>query len=84
MNTQVPVITLDELAEYADFIVDTLVGRNKMSFRVTSESGDVLLVPVIEKAPLPEDLIEELQQMQKVLESPETALAGPPPLDIPF
>jgi len=85
MNTQVPVINLQELTENAEFICEVLVGRNRMSLRVTTEDhGDFLLVPVIEKAPLPEDLIEELQQMQKVLESPETALAGPPPLDIPF
>ena len=85
MNTQVPVISLDELAEYTDFIVNVLVARNKMSFRVTSiEHGDILLVPVIEKSPVPEDVLAELQEMQKVLESPETGLAGAPPLDMPF
>jgi hypothetical protein len=84
MNTQVPVINLQELAENAEFICEVLVGRNKMSFRVTSEDhGDVLLVPVIEKAPMPEDVLAELQEMQKLIESPEIP-AGPPPLDIPF
>jgi hypothetical protein len=85
MNTQVPIITLDELAEYADFIINTLVSRNKMSFRVTSEDqGDVLLVPVIEKSPIPEDVLKDLEEMQKALETPDTGLVGPPPLDMPF
>jgi hypothetical protein len=50
MNTQVPVINLEELAENAEFICEVLVGRNRMSLRVTTEDhGDFLLVPVIEK-----------------------------------
>jgi len=85
MNTQVPVINLSELTEYAEFICEVLVGRNRMSLRVTTEDhGDFLLVPVIEKSPIPADVLSELEQMQKVLESPETSLAGPPPLDMPF
>ena len=84
MNTQVPVINLQELAENAEFICEVLVGRNKMSFRVVSEDhGDVLLVPVIEKGPIPQDVLAELEEMQKLMESPETP-AGAPPLDIPF
>jgi hypothetical protein len=84
MNTQVPVINLQELAENAEFICEVLVGRNKMSFRVTSEDhGDVLLVPVIEKAPIPEDLLSDLEQMQKLMESPKIPV-GAPPLDMPF
>jgi hypothetical protein len=55
-----------------------------MSFRVVSEEhGDVLLVPVIEKAPMSEDVLAELQEMQKLMESPEIPV-GPPPLDMPF
>jgi hypothetical protein len=85
MNTQVPVINVQELTENAEFICEVLVGRNRMSLRVTTEDhGDFLLVPVIEKAPIPEDVLAELEQMQKVLESPETGLVGPPPLDMPF
>jgi hypothetical protein len=85
MNTQVPVINLQELAENAEFICEVLVGRNKMSFRVVSEDhGDVLLVPVIEKAPIPEDVLADLEQMQKVLEEPTSQLPFPPPLDMPF
>jgi hypothetical protein len=85
MNTQVPVINLQELTENAEFICEVLVGRNRMSLRVTTEDhGDFLLVPVIEKAPIPEDVLKDLEEMQKAIESPETGLAGPPPLDIPF
>jgi hypothetical protein len=85
MNTQVPVINLQELAENAEFICEILVGRNKMSFRVVSEDhGDVLLVPVVEKSPIPENVLAELEEMQKAFESPETGLVGPPPLDMPF
>lgn len=85
MNTQVPVINLSELVENAEFICEVLVGRNRMSLRVTTEDhGDFLLVPVVEKSPIPEDVLAELEQMQKVLESPETSLGGPPPLDMPF
>lgn len=85
MNTQVPVITLDELAENVEFICEVLVCRNKMSFRVRSENqGDVLLVPVIEKSPIPSDVLAELEEMQKAFESPVPGLAGPPPLDMPF
>lgn len=84
MNTQVPVINLTELTENAEFICEVLVGRNRMSLRVTTEDhGDFLLVPVIEKAPIPDDVLEELKEMQKVLESPEIPV-GPPPLDMPF
>ncbi|UYA57511.1 YefM-like antitoxin [Synechococcus phage S-CREM1] len=81
---QVPVINVSELGEYAEFIIDALVVRNKMSLRITSDDGDALLVPVIEKSPVPEDVLKELEEMQKVLETPETSLAGPPPLDMPF
>ena len=81
---QVPVINVSELGEYAEFIIDVLVVRNKMSLRITSEDGDALLVPVIEKSPVPEEVLKELEEMQKVLETPETSLAGPPPLDMPF
>jgi hypothetical protein len=85
MNTQVPVINLEELAENAEFICEVLVGRNRMSLRVTTEDhGDFLLVPVIEKSPVPESVLKDLEEMQKALGSPETGLAGPPPLDIPF
>jgi hypothetical protein len=85
MNTQVPVINLQELAENAEFICEILVGRNKMSFRVVSEDhGDVLLVPVVEKSPIPENVLAELEEMQKAFETPETGLVGPPPLDMPF
>lgn len=85
MNTQVPVINLSELAENAEFICEVLVGRNRMSFRITTEDhGDFLLVPVIEKSPVPPDVLAELEEMQKAFESPETSLAGPPPLDMPF
>lgn len=83
MNTQVPVINLSELSEYSEFIIDALVVRNKMSLRITSVDGDALLVPVIEKAPIPDDVLEELKEMQKVLETPEIPV-GPPPLDMPF
>lgn len=81
---QVPVINVSELGEYAEFIIDVLVVRNKMSLRITSDDGDALLVPVIEKSLVPEDVLKELEEMQKVLETPETSLAGPPPLDMPF
>lgn len=85
MNTQVPVINLSELTEYAEFICEVLVGRNRMSLRVTTEDhGDFLLVPVVEKAPIPEDVLEDLKQMQKAFETPDTGLVGPPPLDMPF
>jgi hypothetical protein len=85
MNTQVPVINLQELTENAEFICEVLVGRNRMSLRVTTEDhGDFLLVPVIEKSPIPENVLKDLEEMQKAIESPETGLAGPPPLDIPF
>jgi hypothetical protein len=85
MNTQVPVINLQELTENAEFICEVLVGRNRMSLRVTTEDhGDFLLVPVIEKAPIPEDVLKDLEEMQKAIETPEIGLAGPPPLDIPF
>lgn len=85
MNAQVPVINLSELVENAEFICEVLVGRNQMSLRVTTEDhGDFLLVPVIEKSPVPVEVLKELEEMQKVLETPETSLAGPPPLDMPF
>jgi hypothetical protein len=85
MNTQVPVINLQELTENAEFICEVLVGRNRMSLRVTTEDhGDFLLVPVIEKAPIPEDVLKDLEEMQKAIETPEIGLAGPPPLDMPF
>ena len=85
MNTQVPVISLSELRDNAEFICEVLVGRNRMSLRVTTEEyGDFLLVPVIEKGPIPEDILQELQEMQKAMESPDIGLAGPPPLDMPF
>jgi len=85
MNTQVPVINLHELTENAEFICEVLVGRNRMSLRVTTEDhGDFLLVPVIEKSPIPEDVLAELEEMQKAIETPEIGLAGPPPLDMPF
>jgi hypothetical protein len=86
MNTQVPVINLEELAENAEFICEVLVGRNKMSFRVTSEDhGDVLLVPVIEKAPIPEDLLSDIEEMQKMIDNSNLpAPPLPPPLDMPF
>jgi hypothetical protein len=84
MNTQVPVINLQELTENAEFICEVLVGRNRMSLRVTTEDhGDFLLVPVIEKGPIPQDVLAELEEMQKLMESPEIS-AGPPPLDMPF
>jgi hypothetical protein len=84
MNTQVPVINLQELTENAEFICEILVGRNRMSLRVTTEDhGDFLLVPVIEKGPIPQDVLAELEEMQKLMESPEIP-AGPPPLDMPF
>ena len=85
MNTQVPVINLSELVENAEFICEVLVGRNLMSIRVTTiDHGDFLLVPVVEKSPIPEDVLAELEEMQKAFESPETGLVGPPPLDMPF
>jgi hypothetical protein len=85
MNTQVPVINLTELSENAEFICEVLVGRNRMSLRVTTEDhGDFLLVPVIETSPVPEDVLQELQKMQKLLESPENPFPAPPPLDMPF
>ena len=85
MNTQVPVINLQELTENAEFICEVLVGRNRMSFRVTTEDhGDFLLVPVVEKAPIPQDVLKDLEEMQKALETPDTGLVGPPPLDMPF
>lgn len=85
MNTQIAVINLSELVDNAEFICEVLVGRNKMSLRVTTEDhGDFLLVPVVEKAPIPADVLADIEQMQKAIESPETGLAGPPPLDMPF
>lgn len=85
MNTQVPVINLSELVENAEFICEVLVGRNRMSLRVTTEDhGDFLLVPVIEKSPIPVDVLADLEEMQKAIESPDTGLVGPPPLDMPF
>lgn len=85
MNTQIAVINLSELVDNAEFICEVLVGRNKMSLRVTTEDhGDFLLVPVVEKAPIPADVLADIEQMQKAIESPETSLAGPPPLDMPF
>jgi hypothetical protein len=85
MNTQVPVINLSELTENAEFICEVLVGRNRMSLRVTTEDhGDFLLVPVIEKSPVPPDVLKDLQEMQKALEAPDQMLQGPPPLDMPF
>lgn len=84
MNTQVPVINLQELTEHAEFICEVLVGRNRMSLRVTTEDhGDFLLVPVIEKSPVPESVLQELAEMQKALETPDV-MGGPPPLDMPF
>lgn len=84
MNTQVPVINLSELTENAEFICEVLVGRNRMSLRVTTiDHGDFLLVPVIEASPVPDDVLQELQEMQKLLEAPEIPV-GPPPLDMPF
>jgi hypothetical protein len=91
MNTQVPVINLFELSENVEFICEILVGRNRMSLRVTTEDhGDFLLIPVIEKSPIPSDVLADLEEMQKALETPlnlssrSTELAGPPPLDMPF
>ena len=84
MNTQVPVINVSELSEFAEFIIDALVVRNQMSIRIASVDGDALLVPVIEKSPIPADVLADLEELQKAFESPETGLAGPPPLDMPF
>ena len=82
---QVPVINLSELVDNAEFICEVLVGRNRMSIRVTTEEhGDFLLVPVIEKAPIPDEVLEDLKQMQKAFDTPDAGFAGPPPLDMPF
>lgn len=82
-NTQVPVITLNELSMYADFIIESLVVRNKMSIRVTDPekaSGDVLLVPVIEKSPIPADVLADIEAMTKQLEQGPDMGGGLPPL----
>jgi hypothetical protein len=49
----------------------------------TEDHGDFLLVPVIEKGPIPQDVLAELEEMKKLMESPEISV-GPPPLDMPF
>jgi len=38
----------------------------------------------MEKSPVPEEVLKELAEMQKALETPDMGLAGPPPLDMPF
>ena len=80
MNTQVPVINLNELVENAEFICEVLVGRNMMSLRVTTtDHGDFLLVPVIEKSPIPADVLADIEEMTKQFESgPDVAAAFPP------
>lgn len=85
MNTQVPVITLDELAENAEFICEVLVARNKMSFRVVSDDqGDVLLIPVIEKSPVPANVLADIEEMQKSMITPDVNFPSSAPLDMPF
>lgn len=85
MNTQVPVITLDELSENAEFICEVLVARNKMSFRVVSDDhGDVLLVPIIENSPVPANILADIEEMQKSMSTPDVNFTSPPPLDMPF
>jgi hypothetical protein len=82
-NTQVPVITLNELSEYADFIIESLVARNRMSIRVTDpekNSGDVLLVPVIEKSPIPDEVLADIEAMTKQFEQGPGGGGGLPPM----
>jgi hypothetical protein len=81
MNTQVPVINLNELVENAEFICEVLVGRNMMSLRVTTtDHGDFLLVPVIEKSPIPADVLADIEAMTKQLEQGPDMGGGLPPL----
>lgn len=82
--TEVPVITEKEFQDNFDFIMETLVIKNKMTFRIITESGkSVICMPVLESQPLPDEVMKDLEELNKMLEQPD-ALAGPPPLDMPF
>lgn len=82
--TEVPVISEKEFEENFDFIMETLVIKNKMTFRIITNSGkSVLCMPVLESQPLPEDVLKDLEEMNKAIASPDVAI-GPPPLDMPF
>lgn len=82
--TEVPVITEKEFQDNFDFIMETLVIKNKMTFRIITENGkSVICMPVLESQPLPDEVMKDLEELNKMLEQPD-ALAGPPPLDMPF
>lgn len=82
--TEVPVITEKEFGDNFDFILETLVIKNKMTFRIITESGkSVLCMPVLESQPLPHEVLKDIEEMNKMIQQPEVP-AGPPPLDMPF
>jgi len=55
-----------------------------MTFRIITNSGkSVLCMPVLESQPLPEDVLKDLEEMNKAIASPDVSI-GPPPLDMPF
>ena len=82
--TEVPVLTEQEFSDNFDFIMDSLVVKNKMTFRIITESGkSVICMPVLETQPLPEDVLRDLEEMNKAIASPDISV-GPPPLDMPF
>lgn len=81
---EVPTLTIKEVEDNFDFVFETLVCRNKMTFRVTTDDGkSVLLMPVLESTPLPEDVMRDLEAMNKAIQQPDVPV-GAPPLDMPF
>jgi len=82
---EVPTLTVKEMEDNFDFIFDVLVCRNKMTFRIETENGkSVLLMPVLQSQPLPDDVMRDLEEMNRAIQSPEMPVGAPPPLDMPF
>jgi hypothetical protein len=58
-------ITLQEAEDHFDFLVD-LTDRSRICWKITREDGkSVLMVPVNEVAPVPEELQDEVEDFRK-------------------
>ena len=84
MNIEIPEITEKEFCENVDFIFDALVVRNKMSLKILTEDGrGVMILPVADKVPTPNNVMIELEELQKQFDSQLSNLnlgAIPPPM----
>jgi len=85
MNLEVPEITEKEICDNVDFIMDALVVRNNMSLKVLTEDGKgVMILPVAQNVKSNNDIMDELQQLQKDFESQVPFLGGALPPTPPF